>query len=90
MAKVDAARIGDHRHANLSIFGRMRSKLLEKAHPGFAQGFGIRHDVRLADFDQIGCVEKLTDLQHMLHCPPAWFAELTIQHGLFFKVELHD
>ena len=45
--------------------------------------------MRLGHFDEIGRIEKASDLQHVLHCPAPRFAELAVQHCLFFLIQLH-
>ena len=59
--EIDAARIGDRRHRNPPLGFRCGGEGFEKAHPGLAQGFGVGHDVRLANLHEIGRVEEFAD-----------------------------
>jgi hypothetical protein len=89
VAKVDTARIGDHRDAHASFGLGTGGHIFEELDAGLAQRFGVGHDVRLGDFDEIGGVEKLADTHHVFDRPAPRLAELAGQHGLLLFVEFH-
>jgi hypothetical protein len=71
---------------HLALVVRARRDLFQKLDPGLTERFGVGHDVRLGDFDEIFCIEKPADAHHMVDSPAPWLAQFTVQHGLLCGV----
>ena len=61
----------------------------KKADPGFAERFGVGHDVRLCDGHEIGGIEELADRDLMLDGPKARRAELAGEERALLLVQSH-
>ncbi len=89
VTEIDAARIGNHRHAHAALVLRAGRHAFEKFDPGLAERLGVGHDVRLRHRHEIGRVEEAPDLQHVLDRPAARSAEFAGKHRPFFVVQVH-
>ena len=69
--EIDAARVGDRRHPHPPLGLGCGGEPFQKAHPGFAQGFGVGHDVRLRHRHEIGGIEELADRDLVRQSPSA-------------------
>jgi hypothetical protein len=65
-AEIGAARVGDGGDADAAVRGRHRGEAFQEGHAGFAEGFGIRHDVGLPDRDEIPRAEIGSDTDLVL------------------------
>ena len=86
MRQVDTARIGDHRHGDTRAICRQP---FDKAHPGIAKRFRIRHHMRLADRHHVGGIEHPADLKLMVDGPAAGRPHLAGKHRLFLVAQSH-
>ena len=89
MAKIDSARIGNHRDAHLTFMLRISRQALDKLDACLAERLGISHDVRLGYRDQVGSIEKPPNLYHVFDRPAARCTQLTVLHGLLFFIQFH-
>ena len=67
----------------------MCRQLLQERYAGLAKGFGVRHQMHVADFHAVLRIEELAHLHQLLHRKAAGFAMLTGQHGLFQISQTH-
>ena len=88
-AEVDAAGVGDGRNAHPPfrlVVARQRLQVLD---PRLTEGFRIRHDVGLANLDEIGSVEHAADPHLQLQRPTPRLTVLSGEHGPLFVVQVH-
>ena len=90
LGEVGAARIGDGRNAHLPLTLGGSGESFQPAHAGFAEAFGIGHDVRLRHRHEILGAEELADLDLMLQRLPSNRAGFAGQDILLFVVQLHQ
>jgi len=88
--EIGAARIGNGWNAHLPLPLGDRRQPFQPAHAGFAEAFGIGHDVGLRHRHEIGRAKELAHLFLVLQRDLRKRAEFSAQNILLFVVELHQ
>ena len=90
MREIGAARVGDGRNTDPTLAFCGRSKAFQPLHAGFAEAFGVGHDVGLRHRHEIGGVEELPDLDLVSQRELRQRAGLACKNVPFFVVEFHQ
>ena len=78
--------VGTRTRLSRLVVARQRLQVLD---PRLTEGFRIRHDVGLADLDEIGSVEHAADPHLQLQRPTPRLSLFSGEHGPLFVVQVH-